>query len=79
MELLAAIRALEVLKQPCKVLLHTDSQYVKKGSQICIEGRIQTRSWEQDGQKKYRTEIIADNVQFGSRPATAGAHLCPHQ
>ncbi len=48
------------------------AQYVKKGSQICLEGRIQTRSWEQDGQKKYRTEIIADNVQFGSRPATAG-------
>ncbi len=48
------------------------AQYVKKGSQICIEGRIQTRSWEQDGQKKYRTEIIAENVQFGSRPQTNG-------
>lgn len=49
------------------------AQYVKKGSQICIEGRIQTRSWEQDGQKKYRTEIIAENVQFGSRPQTGVA------
>ncbi len=48
------------------------AQYVKKGSQICVEGRIQTRSWEQDGQKKYRTEIIAENVQFGSRPQTSG-------
>lgn len=48
------------------------AQYVKKGSQICVEGRIQTRSWEQDGQKKYRTEIIAENVQFGSRPQTGG-------
>lgn len=46
------------------------AQYVKKGSQVCLEGRIQTRSWEQDGQKKYRTEIIAENVQFGSRPQT---------
>jgi single-strand DNA-binding protein len=44
------------------------AQYVKKGSQISVIGRIQTRSWEQDGQKKYRTEIIAEDVQFGSRP-----------
>lgn len=42
-------------------------QYLRKGSQALIEGRIQTRSWEQDGQKKYRTEIIADRVQFGDR------------
>jgi single-strand DNA-binding protein len=44
------------------------AQYLKKGSQACIEGRLQTRSWEQDGVKKYRTEIIAENVQFGNRP-----------
>lgn len=44
------------------------SQYMKKGSQIMIEGRIQTRSWETDGQKKYTTEIIAENVQFGTKP-----------
>lgn len=43
------------------------AQYLKKGSSALIEGRIQTRSWEQDGQKKYRTEIIADRVQFGDR------------
>lgn len=49
------------------------AQYVKKGSQVCLEGRIQTRSWEQDGQKKYRTEIIAENVQFGARPQTNGS------
>lgn len=42
------------------------AQYLKKGQQALVEGRIQTRSWDApDGQKKYRTEIIADNVQFG--------------
>ncbi len=53
------------------------AQYVKKGSQVCLEGRIQTRSWEQDGQKKYRTEIIAENVQFGARPQTNGSSYSP--
>ena len=44
-------------------------QYLKKGQQALIEGRIQTRSWDgTDGVKKYRTEIIADNIQFGMRP-----------
>jgi single-strand DNA-binding protein len=44
-------------------------QYLKKGQQVFVEGRIQTRSWDgQDGQKKYRTEIIADNIQFGMKP-----------
>lgn len=43
------------------------AQYLKKGSSAFIEGRLQTRSWEKDGQKHYRTEIVADNVQFGPR------------
>lgn len=39
------------------------NQYLKKGSKIYIEGRLQTRSWDgQDGIKRYRTEIIADNM-----------------
>src|ERR1700677_2282964 len=43
----------------------TVSQYLKKGSAALVEGRIQTRSWDaQDGQKKYRTEIVAERVQF---------------
>lgn len=41
--------------------------YMKKGSQIAIEGRLQTRSWDKDGQKMYRTEIVAENVQFGNK------------
>ncbi len=43
-------------------------QYMKKGSSILVEGRMQTRSWDDaSGQKKYRTEIIADRIQFGPR------------
>lgn len=49
------------------------AQYMKKGSQVYLEGRLQTRSWEANGEKKYRTEIIADTVQFGNRPGGAGA------
>lgn len=45
----------------------TSGQYLKKGQSVLIEGRLQTRSWEQDGVKKYRTEIIADRVQFGPK------------
>lgn len=38
-------------------------QYLRKGSKVYIEGRIQTRDWEgEDGIKRYRTEIIADNM-----------------
>jgi len=45
------------------------SQYLVKGQEVMIEGRIQTRSWDgQDGAKKYRTEIIAESLQFGSKP-----------
>ena len=44
---------------------------LKKGQSVLIEGRLQTRSWDQDGAKKYRTEIIADKVQFG--PKAGGA------
>jgi single-strand DNA-binding protein len=52
----------------------TAAQYLRKGSGVLIEGRMQTRSWDgQDGAKKYRTEIVADRVQFGARPGAAGA------
>lgn len=42
-------------------------QYMKKGSSIYVEGRLQTRSWDADGGKKYRTEIIVDTFQFGPK------------
>lgn len=43
------------------------SQYMCKGSKVLVIGRLQTRSWDKDGQKHYRTEIVAETVQFGSR------------
>ena len=50
------------------------AQYLKKGSSALVEGRLQTRSWDaQDGTKKYRTEIVADRVQFGSRTGAPSA------
>lgn len=51
----------------------TSAQYLRKGASVLVEGRIQTRSWDApDGTKKYRTEIVADRIQFGPRP-TGGA------
>lgn len=48
-------------------------QYAKKGSSLYVEGRLQTRSWDDpSGQKKYRTEIILENFQFGPKPQTGG-------
>ena len=48
-------------------------KYVTKGKQLYIEGQIRTRSWEQDGQKKYRTEVHINEMELlGSRPASGG-------
>jgi len=51
----------------------TTVQYMKKGSQVMVEGRMQTRSWDDaaTNTKKYRTEVIADRVQFGSNSGGA--------
>ncbi len=52
----------------------TVSQYLRKGSGALVEGRIQTRSWDgQNGEKKYKTEIVADRIQFGPRGGGGGA------
>ncbi len=55
----------------------TVAQYMKKGSQVMIEGRMQTRSWDDQatGTKKYRTEVVADRVQFGG--GSAGGSSAP--
>jgi single-strand DNA-binding protein len=39
-------------------------EYLEKGRQVYVEGKLQTRSWEKDGVTHYTTEIIADTVQF---------------
>ena len=54
-------------------------QYMKKGSSILVEGRMQTRSWDDAaGVKKYRTEVVADRIQFGPRrDAPSGSYDAP--
>jgi single-strand DNA-binding protein len=49
-------------------------EYLKKGSQVYVEGRLQTRKWQdKEGQDKYTTEIIADRMQMlGSRSGAGG-------
>ena len=58
----------------------TVGQYMKKGNSMLVEGRMQTRSWDdKDGTKKYRTEIVADRTQFGPKGsgAPSGASSSP--
>ena len=44
-------------------------QYIKKGTQVYIEGELQTRSWEKDGITRYTTEILANEIQLLGRKA----------
>jgi single-strand DNA-binding protein len=46
------------------------NQYVVKGQNMYFEGRLQTRSWEdqQSGKKQYKTEIVVEQFQFGNKP-----------
>ena len=53
------------------------AQYLKKGSSVFIEGRLQTQSWEKEGVKQYRTEIVADNMQFGPRTDASRSGSAP--
>jgi single-strand DNA-binding protein len=51
------------------------NQYLTKGRLVYVEGRLRTHSWEgQDGQKRYRNEIVADRVSFLDRQAVAPLH-----
>ncbi len=49
------------------------SQYMTKGNSLYVEGRLQTRSWDSDQGKKYRTEILVENFQFGSKGSGSSA------
>lgn len=49
------------------------SKYLQKGQLVFFEGRIQTRSWVgKDGQKRYRTEVVAENMQMGPKAGGSG-------
>jgi single-strand DNA-binding protein len=53
-------------------------EYLDKGSQVLVEGRLQTRDWEgKDGQKRTATEVVAERVQFMSRAKGAVAGGAP--
>ena len=53
-------------------LAETCNQYLTKGQKVYVEGRLRTRSWDgQDGQKHYRTEVIANQVIFLDKKAAA--------
>ena len=49
-------------------------EYLSKGRQVYVEGRLQTRSWEKDGVTRYTTEIIATTVQFLGGRDSGGAN-----
>ena len=49
------------------------AQYLRKGKQIYIEGRVQTRSWDKDGVTKYKTEVVANQMlMLGGKQDSAG-------
>lgn len=54
-------------------------QYLRKGSGIYVEGRIQNRSWDDKttGEKKYRTEIVVENFQFGPKAGGGSGEYTP--
>ena len=55
-------------------------EYLHKGSQIYIEGRLQTREWEdRDGNKRYTTEIVAQNMQMLGKPSREGRAESPEE
>ena len=53
------------------------AQYVKKGSKLYIEGQLRTRNWEQDGVKRYKTEIVASEMQM--LDSKGGGQQAPQQ
>ena len=56
-------------------LAETVNQYMKKGNMMYVEGRLTTRNWEaQDGTKRSRTEVVAENIQFGPRSGQNSAY-----
>ena len=56
------------------------SQYLTKGALVLIEGRVETRSWQDaSGVKKYRTEIVAEKMQLGPKSASTSTSTSSHK
>lgn len=49
------------------------ANYLSKGRLIAVQGRIETQSWEKDGQKRSKTQVVADSVQGLDKPKDGGA------
>jgi len=43
------------------------AKFLNKGAEALVTGRLQTQSWEKDGVKHYRTEVVGDSIQFGTK------------
>ena len=59
------------------VQAENSAKYLTKGNGVYVEGRLQTRSWEKDGAKQYRTEIVAERVQFGPKGGSSSGGGAP--
>ena len=63
----------------------TCARYLSKGRRVAVDGRIRTRSWEEDGKRRTAVEVVANHVQFLSPPAgdeeggAAGDEECEHE
>jgi len=74
-----------VWNQGNRKLAELCSQYLQKGRLVYVEGRLQTRSWDdtQSGQKRYKTEVNANDVQFldsrqdGGAPVESAPNAAP--
>jgi len=62
-----------------KRLAEIVNEYVKKGSKIYVEGAIRTRSWEQDGIKRYATEIVVSEMQMLDASGSGSGERAPAQ
>lgn len=54
-------------------------KYIRKGTQLYVEGKIRTRSWEKDGEKRYVTEIVADTIQLLGKKEESAPTPATHQ
>jgi single-strand DNA-binding protein len=55
-------------------------EHLKKGQMVYVEGRLQTRSWEQDGVKRYSTEVVVTDFEFlSSKDGSGGGRSTPRQ
>jgi len=55
------------------------AEYLGKGSRVGVEGRLKSRTWEKDGERRDRVEVTARRVEFLSAPSRAGGEVIPFE